>query len=203
MRIRPEVTRAVIFLETRQAKARPFFGRIDLHHEEALVVAKRNIVTGPVFLDQLALEQQGFRLALHGVRFEIPNGLEHGARLDVGLRQFRRHEVGAHALAQVARFPDVDDAVEPIAHQVHARLVRNFVHFLRQVWFLFFRHSTLTLRFNRGSAKSHEWRLFCSRVPVGPREFLFCSRVPVGRVGSCIAANVQDDAAPQGRGSSP
>jgi len=79
--------------------------------------------------------------ALDGVRFEIPDGVEHGARLDVGLGQLRRHKVGPDALAQVASFPDVDDAVEPIAHQVHTGLVRHLVHLLRQVRFLCFSHA--------------------------------------------------------------
>ena len=141
MRIRPEVARAVVLLEARQAKTRPLLGRIDFHDEEAFVVAKRDVVARPVFLDQLAFEQERFRFARHGVRFEIPDRLEQGARLEVGHRHPRGHEIGADPFAQVARFADVDDAAEPVAHQVHARLVRHLVHFLVQIWlFLRQRH---------------------------------------------------------------
>ena len=63
MRIRSEVARAVVLLEARQAKTRPFLGRIDFHDEEALVVAKRDVVARPVFLDQLSFEQQRLRFA--------------------------------------------------------------------------------------------------------------------------------------------
>ena len=88
MRIRAEVERAVIFFKSRQAKPWPFLQRVDLDKEEPLVVAKRDIVTRPVFFDQFALEQERFRFAAHGVRLEIPNRLEHGARLDVRHRKF-------------------------------------------------------------------------------------------------------------------
>ena len=53
-------------------------------------------------------------------------------------RDFRRHEIGRDALAQIARLADVDHAVESIAHEVNARLVRHLVHFLVEIG-LFFR----------------------------------------------------------------
>ena len=56
MRVRSEVTRAIILLEPRQPKARPLFRRIDFHQKKALVVAKRDVVTRPEFLDQLSFQ---------------------------------------------------------------------------------------------------------------------------------------------------
>ena len=136
--VRAEVTRAVVFLETRQPKSRPFLSRIDFHDEEALVIAERDVVTRPIFLDEFALEQKRLRLALDRVGLEIPDCIEQGPRLDIGLRDFRRHEIRADALPQIARFANVDDATKPIAHQVDARLVRHFVHLFGQIWFFVF-----------------------------------------------------------------
>src|SRR5215831_7158703 len=85
-------------------------------HEETLVITKRYIVAWPVFLDQFALEQNRFRLAADGMRFKIPCRIQHGARFQIGLRQFRGQEIRAYAFAQVASFADVNDAVESIAH---------------------------------------------------------------------------------------
>jgi len=87
------------------------------------------------------------------VRFKIPCRVEHGARFQICLGQFRGQKIRAHALAQVARFADVNYAVEPVAHQVHTRLVWHLVHFLLQIRFLFFRcsHATANLRENQAS----------------------------------------------------
>ena len=138
MRIRPEVARAVVLFEPRQTKARPFLRRIEFHDEEAFIVAKRDVVARPIFLDQLALEQDRFGFARHGVRLEIPDRLEQRARFEIGHRHLRGHEIGADPFAQIARLAHVNDAAEPVPHQVDAGLVRHFVHFLVQVW-LFFR----------------------------------------------------------------
>ena len=104
MRVRSEITRAIIFLEPRQPKTRPFLRHVDFDDEKPFIVAKGNIVTRPVFLDQFAFEQNRLRFAADGVRFEIPDRVEHGARLQIGLRQFRRQKIGADAFSQIARF---------------------------------------------------------------------------------------------------
>src|SRR5436305_10984504 len=54
VRVGAEITRSVILLEPSEAKARPFLALVHLDEEETLVVAKRDIVAGPVFLDQFA-----------------------------------------------------------------------------------------------------------------------------------------------------
>ena len=138
MRVGAEIAAAVVLLESGEAKARPFFRQIDPDHEEPLVVAERDVVARPVFLDQFALEQNRFRFAADRVRFKIPCRVEHGARFQIGLGQFRRQEIRAHPFAQVARFADVNHAVEPVAHQVHTRLVRHLVHLLLQIRLLSF-----------------------------------------------------------------
>ena len=93
MRVRAEIPAAVVLFKSGEAKPRPLFRQIDSHHEKPLVVAKGDIVTRPVFLDQFALEQNRFRFAADGVRFKTPCRVEHGAGFQIGLRQFRRQEI--------------------------------------------------------------------------------------------------------------
>ena len=88
MGIRAEIATAIVLLESGEPKTRPFLGKIDPDHQEALVVAKRDVVTRPILLDQFAFQQNRFRFAAHGMRFKIPRGVQHGARFQVGLRQF-------------------------------------------------------------------------------------------------------------------
>ena len=68
-----------ILLKSGEEKARPIFGKIDLDQEEPLVVAERNVIARPEFLDQFAFEQNRFRFAADGVRFEVPCRVEQGA----------------------------------------------------------------------------------------------------------------------------
>ena len=126
-----EVAGVVLFLETGETKPRPFFGLIHLDQEEALIVAKGNVVARPVFLDQFTFEQNRFGFTLHGVGLKIPNRVQHGASLQISHCHFRGHEIGANAFAQIARFADVDDAVETIAHQINTGFVRHLVYLFR------------------------------------------------------------------------
>ena len=128
MRIRTEIARAIVLLESREPETRPFFRHVDFDEKKALVVTKRNVVSRPIFLDQFALQQERFRVTAHGMRFEIPNRIKHGARLQIGLRHFRWQEVGADAFVQIARFADVNHPIKPIAHQIHTGFVGHFVH---------------------------------------------------------------------------
>src|SRR3954471_14423062 len=147
MRVWAEVAAAVVLFESGETKARPLLRQIDPDHEESLIVAKGNVVTRPIFLDQFALEQNRFRFAADRVRLKIPCRIEQGACFQIGLGQFRRQKIRAHALTQVACFADVNHAVEPIAHQVHTGLVRHLVHFLLKISLLSLRrrHSAVKL----------------------------------------------------------
>ena len=93
MRVWAEVAAAVVLFKSGEAKTRPLLRQIDPDYEEPFVVAKRNVVARPVFLDQFALEQNRFRFAADGVRFKTPCRVEHGACFQIGLRQFRRQEI--------------------------------------------------------------------------------------------------------------
>ena len=75
------------------------------------------------------------------MRLKIPRRVQHGARLQIGLSQFGRQEIRTYSFAQVTRLAHVNDAVKPVAHQVHTGFVRHFVHFLLQVRLLFSRCS--------------------------------------------------------------
>ena len=120
VRERPEVARAVVLAQPGQLEARDRVDHVDLHQQEALVVAQRDVVARTVFLDEAAFQQQRLGLALDGVRLEVPDALDQRTGLHVGRLSARGHEVTAQPLAQAFGLADVDDAVEPVTHQVHA-----------------------------------------------------------------------------------
>ena len=120
VRERPEVPRTVVLAQPRELETRDRVGDVDLDQQEPLVVAQGDVVARPVFLDEPAFEQQRLGLALDGVRLEVPDALDQRARLHVGRLAARGHEITAQPLAQALGLADVDDAVEPVAHQVHA-----------------------------------------------------------------------------------
>ena len=128
MREWPEVARAVVLLHARELEARERIVQVHLHEQELFVIAKADVVARPVFLDQLALEQQRLRLALDRVRLEVPDAVEQRERLAIVMMPPTRMKILADALEQIARLADIDDAVEPILEQVHARLVRQLAH---------------------------------------------------------------------------
>ena len=56
MRIGTKIAAAIVLLESRQAKARPFFRKIDSDDEEAFVVTERDIVSRSILLDQFSFQ---------------------------------------------------------------------------------------------------------------------------------------------------
>ena len=135
VRKRPEIPRLVIFLESRQPEPRPLVRHVHFHQQEAFVVAEGDIVARAVFLDQPSLEQQRLRLGPHRVKLKIPDAVQQRPRLQVGIPEPGRQEIRAHPLPQVARLAHIDHPVQPVAHQVHARLVGQIMDFFRQVGF--------------------------------------------------------------------
>ena len=73
--------------------------------------------------DELALEQQGLRLAAHQVKIEVMYSIHQRAEFQVPAHPARGLEVLADAFAEIARFADVNDRPEAVAHQVHPRFV--------------------------------------------------------------------------------
>ena len=76
VRERTEIPRAVVLAQPRELEARDRVGHVDLDEQEALVVAQRDVVARPVFLDEAAFEQQRLGFALDGVRLKIPDALD-------------------------------------------------------------------------------------------------------------------------------
>jgi len=83
------------------------------------------------FLDELAFEQKRLRLALHHVHVR-KSRMASTSALNFRSQPIRRDgwKILADALAQVAGLADVNDRAEPVAHEIHARLVRPFADFL-------------------------------------------------------------------------
>ena len=116
MRVGTEIARPIILFESSQAEAWPLLRCVNLYNEKSFVVPEGYIVTRPILLNQFAFEQDRFCFATHRVGLEIPNAVQHGACFNISHRQFRRHKVRGNALAQVARFTDVNHAIKAVAH---------------------------------------------------------------------------------------
>src|ERR1043166_189141 len=155
-RKRSEITRAFVLLDTRQRKPRNRIAQIDLHHEETLVVPKTDVVARVKFLDELAFQQQRFRLTADEVKIEIVDGFDQRLELQVPTQPARGLEIKTDTLAQIAGLADVNDGAKPVAHQVNARSVRQRTKFLAYV--IGYCHADTNLRsqlriFHEGVAK--------------------------------------------------
>ncbi len=122
---RPEIARAIILFETRQCETGDGIIQVELQEQKPFVVAKADIVTRVKFLDQLAFQQQGLRLAADRVKIEIMDGFDQRPELQVPSQSSRRLEILADPFAQVARLAGVNHRSEAVAHQINARLVRQ------------------------------------------------------------------------------
>ncbi len=85
-------------------------------------------------LDELAFEQQGFRLAADDVEIEVVDRLDQGLEFQVPAEPARGLKIMAHAFAQIAGLADVDHRAETVAHQVDARLVRQGAYLFADVF---------------------------------------------------------------------
>src|SRR5665213_2228567 len=106
---RPEVTRAIVLLQSRQHEARDGIVKVDLDEEKSFVVAKTDVVTRLIFLDELAFQQKRLRFAAHDVGVKIMNRLDQRVELEVPAHPPRRMEISGDTLAQITRLADVND----------------------------------------------------------------------------------------------
>jgi hypothetical protein len=65
---------------------------------------------------------------------KVVNGLDERVELQIPAQPPRGMKILAHALAEIARLPDVDDRAETILHKVHARPVRKLAEFVPDVF---------------------------------------------------------------------
>ena len=127
VRVGPVIAGAIVFLEPYEGELGEWIVEVDFDLEKIFVVAKRNIVFRPVFLDQPTLEQHRLGVGADHVQGEIPHRVEQCARLEVGHPRARRSEIVGQPLAQVACLAHIDDPAEPVPHEVNPGLVRHLV----------------------------------------------------------------------------
>ena len=111
-----EVACLILFFKTRKAKAWPFFHEIHFDEEEAFIVAEADIVAGAELFNEATFEKEGFGFAACDVPLKIPNAFEERAGFDVGAHGAAGHKILADAFTEIASFPDINDAIEAIAH---------------------------------------------------------------------------------------
>ena len=118
--VRAEIDRAVLVQPPRHVHARILLERRVANVGIGLVVAQQNVEFRLVLLDQFVFERQRFFLVVDDDVFEVGRLAHQRAGLRVLPARFQK--VRAHAAAQRARLPHVDDRFSRILEQVHPRL---------------------------------------------------------------------------------
>ena len=99
----------------------------------ALRVLELDVVVRHVLLDERVLQHQRLQLGGGVIDLEAVDGGDHFGRL--ARRNAARREIAGNAVLQRLRFADVDDAVELVAHDVHARRRRQQSGLCQQLGF--------------------------------------------------------------------
>lgn len=120
---RPEVACAVVFFQAGELEAGVGIVEVDFDEEEAFVVAEADVVFGPVFLDEAALEKNRFGFGADGVGFEIVDAFEERAGFGVGGEAAGGVEILGDAAVEIAGLADIDDAVEAVLEEIDSRFV--------------------------------------------------------------------------------
>ena len=170
-----EIACAVLLAHAGEGEAGHRLCEVDSDEQEAFVVAEADVVFRAEFLDEASLEKHGFGIAADDVVFEVPHTIDQGACFQVCREFARGHEVAAHSLAEVLRFANIDDMVQPVAHHIHAGLVRHVAeNFLKIRARLLGAHG-LTMRHRRARCKRATGRHPDTRAPWKR------ARLPVGQ----------------------
>ena len=127
VRVGSVIAGAVVLLQPHEGELGEGIVQVDFDLQEIFVVAERNVVFRPVFLDQPTLEQDRLGVGADHVQGEIPHRVEQRARLEVGHPRARRGEIVSQPLAQITRLAHINDPAEPVPHEVNPRLVRHLV----------------------------------------------------------------------------
>ena len=160
-----EIACSVLLAHAGECEAGHRLGEVDPDEQEAFVVAEADVVFWPEFFDEASLEKHGFGIAADDVVFEVPHAIDQGACFQVCGEFARWHEITAHSLAEVLRFADIDDMVQPVAHHIHAGLVRHVAeNFLKIRTRLLVAHG-LTMRHRPARCKRATGRLPDIRAP--------------------------------------
>ena len=124
-----------------EAQARKFVLRVQMHEGKTLVVPKHDVEARAVLLDEIELEQQGFRIRIRDRDFHA-RGLR-DQRLHFGM-YVARLEIRAHAAFQIACLADIEDLALCIQHAIYARPGRQAVdERLRREWRGYDAHRTV------------------------------------------------------------
>ena len=105
---RTKIARAIILFKAGQNKTGPRVRRINLREQKALIVTKADIVSRPILLDQLPLQQQCLLLISNKVHLKIPYRVKESPGLVICTLLPRGHEMVSQSLPEVTGFSHVD-----------------------------------------------------------------------------------------------
>ena len=160
-----EIACSVLFAHAGEGEAGHQLCEVHSDEQEAFVVAEADVVFRAEFLDEASLEKHGFGIAADDVVFEVPHAIDQGACFQVCREFARGHEVAAHTLAEVLRFANIDDMVQPVAHDIHAGLVRHVAENFLKIRTRFLVAHGLTMRHRPAGCKQATGRHPDTRAP--------------------------------------
>jgi hypothetical protein len=135
---RPEVLIAVLGHPPGDDQPRVLLVGGELEERVVLVVAEDDVVSGPVLLDQVRLEDHRLELVVGDDVVEIPD-LPH-ERVGLRIPHPRILKVRPHPAPQRRRLPHVDDLALGVLVLIHPRPIRHPLELLRQ------RHADIVIR---------------------------------------------------------
>ena len=101
-----------------EPEGREVFLQVQAEAEIIFVIPEHDVVTGPVLLDEVALQDEGFPARGGEDHVHLGHFLEHQGGLGVVL--LRGLEVGGQAVLQVHGFPDVEHPAAGVLEQIDA-----------------------------------------------------------------------------------
>ena len=128
---RSEISGFVFFHLPRELNPGIFLLHGDTDIGISLVIFQKGIVLGPVLLDQVVLQDQGFQLGIRYDVFKAGNLLHHA--LDLRTPPDLSDKILMHSAFEIDRLPHIDDRVLCVMHDVYAGAVGKLLQFLLYV----------------------------------------------------------------------
>ena len=128
---RPEISGFVLFHLPGKEQAGIRLLDSDLDIRIGLIVLEHGIVSGPVLLDQVVLQDQGFQLGIGHDILETVDLFYH--TVDLGSPAYDPAKIRADTIMEIYGLPHINDRVLLIVHDIYARLMREFFQFFLKI----------------------------------------------------------------------
>ena len=128
---RPEISGFVLFHLPGKEQAGIRLLDSDLYIRIGLIVLEHGIVSGPVLLDQVVLQDQGFQLGIGHDILKTVDLFYH--TVDLGSPAHDPAKIRVDTIMEIYGLPHINDRVLLIVHDIYARLMREFFQFFLKI----------------------------------------------------------------------